>query len=255
MDLMTIGEIEDVQSVSSPHEAELKELGKKWVSEFRDFGEKELDKFSRLIGAKKENLQIDEEWAITKEFFPGVNNHISYHYYGEEFKSVGEEDQLRFLFSGERVQDVTGEDLVGLIEIKFRYIDRYLSEKTAPKKESQKLQEKFQEPRREALKYLDFEDDETINDLASFLGSDLKQKESGVVLSKEFFPDVNIEVELGEGIDFIFDGENIVRFTNYELNSLGVYVLNHIIRYISNVCENKDLPEMCRKVFPHSSQE
>lgn len=249
MELISIGEIEDVQSVSSPHEEELKSFGRKWVGEFRGFGEGELDDICQLIGAEKEILEIDEEWALTKEFFPEVKTHLSYHYYGEEFKSVGEEDKLRFLFSGEKVREITGEDLVGMIDVTLKFVGRNLSEEFPPRKKREN-KEKFLKPRREALEYLDFADDEIMNDLASFLQGHFEKEDQGIILWKEFFPEVNVGIELDEGVDFRFEGGKTDRLADYELNSLGVFALNHIIRYITSCCEDEDLPEICRKVFP-----
>ncbi len=252
MDLISIGEIEDVQSVSSPHEEELKKLGGKRVGEFRELGKDKRDDIFRLIGAKKENLKIGEEWALTKEFFPEVKTHISYHYYGEEFKSAGEEDQLRFLFSGEKIRDVTGEDLAGMIDITLKFIGRYLSGENPPREKKPENKEKFFDPRREALNYLDFDNNETMNDLARFLGSRFESSDGKTILWKEFFPEVKVGVELKEE-EFIFKGKKLEKLTGYELSSLGAYTLNHIIRYIANVREGEDLPEICRKVFPRYS--
>ncbi len=253
MDLISIGEIEKVQSVSSPHEEELKKLGKNWLEKFRKFGEEDLNEIAELIGAKKESLKIDEEWALTKEFFPEIKMHLSYHYYGEEFQSVGEEDQLRFLFSGGRVRKMTGEDLAGMIEITLNYIGRYLSDITIEENE-QEGKEKFYEPRKGALEYLDL-DDENLVSLTDFIGGSFDREGSKVILWKEFFPEVIIGVELDEEINFTFDGNNSDRLASYELNSLGIYTLNHVIRYISSVCQDDNLPEICRKVFPRYSSE
>lgn len=252
MDLVSLSEIES-QAVPSPHEVELKELGKRWIGQYKNFEEKELEKVSRLIGGERDNLGIDEEWALTKKFFPKVKAHLSYHHYGEEFSSFGEEDRLRFLFSGERVRDVAGDDLASMVRTMLNFIGRSLSLMEEARldhgRRRVELRKKYYSPRNEAMKYLEKTEKE-LEESASFLGGQHKLSGSKHFLEKEYFPKLRIKVELGEDLRAICDGKMTKRMNNHELDLLIVYTLNHLIRFIAQKHSDKELPDICRQVFP-----
>lgn len=249
MELISIKEIDNVQSVSSPHDQELKKFGNKWVSRFRDFENKDLEKISRLIGGVVDSLGINEDWALTKNFYPEVRFHLSYHYHGEEFSDFGEEDALRFLFSGERVRNVTGEDLTGMVDVTLNFIGRSLMGIVFEGNQD-KLRNKYFESREKAIRYLDTSCREDMVELSNFLGGQYNKIDSKHVLVKEFFPELKVKVELGDDLRAFCAGDRTASFTDHELDLLAVYTLNHIIRFIALKYSDQNLPEMCRKVFP-----
>jgi hypothetical protein len=63
-----------------------------------------------FIGGKVESLNVKEDWALSKDIFPGVVVHFIYNRADEEFPG-----NLRVLFSGERIKLLSGEDLAGLV--------------------------------------------------------------------------------------------------------------------------------------------
>lgn len=251
MELITIGEIENVQSVSSPHEKELKDFGEKWVTRFRGSDDELVEEIAELVGGEIQDLGLNEEWTITKEFFPEVRVHLSYYYYGKEFSQVGEQDSLRFLFSGERVKKLTGEDLAGMIETLFSLIDSYMSGESSQVSEpiSERREVKHKE-RREALECLDIDNETEISDLANFLGAHYRREDSKMVIDKKFFPGIGIEVEIGENLNILFKGSKLERLTNHDLDKLAIYISNHIIRFITEHRHETELPAICKKVFP-----
>ncbi len=252
MDLISINEIDNVRSTRSPHAEELKKFGKEWSDLFREFGQEDLDNVSHLIHGKVDELELDEEWALTKEFFPEVRTHVSYHYHGEEFSNYGEEDMLRFLFSGERVTDVTGEDLAGMIDVMLNFIGRHISGTVLNGGEKRrKLQEKYLKPRKEAIDFLNMDRDKDMKKLAKFLGGQFEPQRSKKVLKKEFFRDVIVRIDIVDGDleDLYLQGET-GQMADYEQDSLIIYTLNHIIRFIVQKYPDRDFPEFCNKVFP-----
>ena len=64
---------------------------------------------ARYIGGRVEQLGLKEDWAISKEVFPGGKIILFYYREDEEFPS-----RFGVLYSGERVREVSGIDLVGL---------------------------------------------------------------------------------------------------------------------------------------------
>lgn len=252
MNLISISEIDNVKSACSPHAEELKNFGKEWSSLFREFDREDLEKVSRSIKGEMDELGIDEEWALTKELFPEVRVHISYHYYGEEFSSYGEEDKLRFLFSGDRVKKVTGEDLAGMIEVILNFIGRITSGKVRGEGgKRKKLRERYFEPRKKAITFLNTGSEEEMDKLEKFLGGRLTSKNSKKILEKEFFQNVSVRINIvDDELEGLYLQDETDRMADYEKDALIVYTLNHIIRFITQGHPDRDLPEFCNKVFP-----
>lgn len=248
MNLYTISEIEKVKSVSSPHEEELKHFGENWKSKFRELGEEKIEKVTELVRGRKEFLDLDEEWTLTKEFYPGVNVHLSYHYHGDEFSEFGEEDSVKFLFSGNRVKKVTGEDLAGMIEVMLNFLKRFLEDKNLRKDEAWRMKKKYTESRKKPFEYL--AETRGVEELSEFMGGRLEKKKSEHILRKEIFKGVEAEIGINENFSIDFSGKNLNKLSAHDLDSLSVFLLNHMIRFIAMKYEGRDLPSICQKVFP-----
>lgn len=82
-----------------------------------------------FIGGKVEALGIKEDWAVSKEIYPGVVVHFVYNRADDEFPG-----NLRVLFSGERLNLVSGDDLAGLVVTCVSHMLRYVREKNPDKK-------------------------------------------------------------------------------------------------------------------------
>lgn len=78
---------------------------------------------AEYIGGKVEYLGLREDWAIRKEIFPGINIIFAYNRADEEFPS-----SLRVFFSGERVQEMPGEDLMELTIACVNHMLRWVRE-------------------------------------------------------------------------------------------------------------------------------
>lgn len=82
-----------------------------------------VSKLAEYIGGEVVSLGRDEDWAIKKEFFPGVEILFIYNRADEEFPS-----NLRILYSGNRVKDNRGEDLTELTVACVNQMLRYVKE-------------------------------------------------------------------------------------------------------------------------------
>jgi len=78
---------------------------------------------ARYLGAEPEQLGISEDWAIRKDFFPGIEIHFIYARADDEFPS-----SLRILYSGENIGKIRGEDLVELTVAGLNHMLRYVRE-------------------------------------------------------------------------------------------------------------------------------
>jgi hypothetical protein len=65
-----------------------------------------VDALAEFIGGKVESLGLREDWAISKEIFPGVSIYFVFNRSDDEFPAT-----LRVLFAGERLFLMPGEDL------------------------------------------------------------------------------------------------------------------------------------------------
>jgi hypothetical protein len=90
---------------------------------------KDVSELADYIGGEVTKLGISEDWAITKEIFPGVAVMFAFDHADEEFPS-----NLRVFYSGERVRGVHGEDLVAYTLAIANHMLRYIRETNKDKK-------------------------------------------------------------------------------------------------------------------------
>ncbi len=121
----TIQQIDAIKGIRTPHYQDLKDIGKKHVDNLKELSRKELVDLSQQINASLEDLDYGESWTITKEFFPEVKIHVLLQVDNEEFG--GDPYELQFLFSGDRVTWISGEDLCHLCEILLNYASTLIS--------------------------------------------------------------------------------------------------------------------------------
>ncbi len=118
----TVGQI-DATGVRGPHEKELNDISYANIEYFINKKKEDIEKIViEDLGGRVEDIGFDEDWTVTLEFFPEANIHLIYTYYGGEFGDV--EAEFRFLFSGERVHWIPGEDSATYIDIIFDFFER-----------------------------------------------------------------------------------------------------------------------------------
>lgn len=248
---MKIGQI-DATGVRGPHEKELEDISKAKYALFIDI---DLEKLGAIVnndlGGRIENIGFSEDWSITIEMFPEVTIHISYTYFGNEF---GDDikAEFTFYFSGKRVAWVPGEDSATYIDIVMDFIERKLKEKEPFEKNynsKSELMENVLLQRNEPFKYLREND---IEPLAIFIGAEVWKTENKWRIKKEIFPKIFAEIiwDKEDGLDIKFQGETLERnLDSYHAEFIGIFLINHILRFITVNNLDKDLPDICHIMF------
>jgi hypothetical protein len=183
--------------------------------------------------------------------FPEVNIHMAYSYFGDEFGD-GIEAEFKFYFSGKHVIWVPGEDSATYIDIAMDLIERKLKgiepfEKKYNSKSS--LMEKVLTQREKPFKFLTEKDQE---ELAKFIGGKVWKTINGWRIKREIFPKIFTEItwDQDKGLDIKFDGENLEKnLGSYHAEFICIFVLNHILRYITVNYLEEGLPDICFIMF------
>ncbi|MFX1366561.1 MAG: hypothetical protein ACFE9Y_16700, partial [Promethearchaeota archaeon] len=193
---------------------------------------------------------FSEDWTITIEMFPEVNIHMAYSYLGDEFGD-DIEAEFKYYFSGDHVTWVPGEDSATFIDIIMDFIERQLKNKETFEKDYDKkteLMEKVLEQRNEPFSLLKEEDK---NELAEFIGGKVWKTTEGWRMKREFFPQMFIELIWDKeiGLDISFSGEKLTNISSYHAEFIGIFLINHILRFITSKNENQKLPDICYIMF------
>ena len=246
----TVGQI-DATGVRGPHEKELDDISK---AKHHLFIEIDKDKLKKIVyedlGGQIENIGLSEDWTITIEMFPEVNIYMAYSYFGDEFGDEIEAE-FKFYFSGEHATWVPGEDSATFIDIVMDFIVRQIKghasfEKTYSKKTE--MMEKMLVQRSKPFKLLKEEDK---NKLELFLGAKVWKTFNGWKIKREIFPNIFTEIHFdnGSGLDISYSGDNLEKISSYHIEFLGIFTINHILRYITVNNLDKELPDICYIMF------
>src|SRR5271157_1436032 len=245
----TIGQIEGLKAIKSPHDKELDDIKDRILPRLRSLNSKQATVLASRLGGDSTPINFNEEWVITKAMFPGVILHFAYNYTGDEFGD-GKSDDLSILFSGEEVRLVPGEDLASYAELLAEYMDRLLdgmeNESLVDSKLSQMLTKALLD-RVEALNLLGQED---MPRLETFVGGVIKS--NGVTLLElTTFPGITILVHWNsqQEIHVDFQGENACIMSHFDLERVTILSMNHILRYVLIVRGAQNSPEICKKMF------
>lgn len=113
--------LQNIEGVISPHQRQIESalMSRKEALNYVT----DAAGLAKYIGGKVEPLGIGEDWAISKEIFPGVKVFFVYRCPDREFPS-----DLRVFFSGSRVQVMKGEDLAGFVILYVNHMLRYVRE-------------------------------------------------------------------------------------------------------------------------------
>ncbi|MBY9011862.1 MAG: hypothetical protein KGD70_05770 [Candidatus Lokiarchaeota archaeon] len=203
------------------------------------------------IGAKIENLGFDEDWTITLEMFPEVNIHIAYSYFGDEFGD-GITAEFKCYFSGERAMIVPGEDSITYVDIIFDFIERMIKQKDPFEKSYNTKTDLMKKVLTQRLEPFTLLKDEDQKQLASFLGAKVWNTGNGWRIKKEIFPEIYIELTYNaqEKLDIAYTGVELSKKVgSYHMEFLGIFLINHILRYITLNNLEKELPDICYIMF------
>jgi hypothetical protein len=246
----TVGQI-DATGVRGPHEKELEDISLSKYSLFIDIDKDKLEKIvAEDLGGKIENIGFSEDWTITIEMFPEVNIHMAFSYFGDEFGD-GIEAEFKFYFSGERATWVPGEDSATFIDIIMDLIERRLKNEEPFEKDYEKkteLMEKVLMQRNEPFNLLKEEDK---NKLADFIGAKMWKTTEGWRIKREILPKMFIELIWTQenGLDISFSGEGLTNMSSYHAEFIGIFMINHVLRFITVRNEDQELPNICYIMF------
>jgi hypothetical protein len=131
------------------------------------------------------------------------------------------------------------------------FIERQLKDKEPFEKNYNKksdLMNKVLVQRSEPFKFLKKTDK---NGLAEFIGAKVWETTNGWRIKKEFFPEMFAEIiwNQEEGLDIKFSGEKLSNMSSYHGELIGIFIINHILRYITIQNEDESLPDICHIMF------
>jgi len=247
----TVGEI-DATGVRGPHEIELRNISRAKYHLFLNTNKRNLKKIiEEEIGGTLGTIGFNEDWTITLEMFPEVLIHLAYTYFGKEFGDEYEAE-FKFLFSGDRAYWIPGEDSATYIDIIMDFLEEKIKGKEPFEKKydiKTDLMKKVLTQRNEPFKMLKDNDREK---LSTFLGAKVWKTTEGWRIRREVFPDIFIEIvwDVQNGLDISFSGIKLSKnISSYHIELIGIFMINHILRYITIHNESKDLPEICYIMF------
>jgi len=119
--------LQQIEGAVSPHQRQIDHAlrARKEALEYVT----DVSELARFIGGKVESLGMGEDWAISKEIFPGVQVFFVFNRADDEFAS-----SLKILFSGDRIKMMRGEDLAGFVIMYATHMLRYVRDSNPDKK-------------------------------------------------------------------------------------------------------------------------
>jgi len=119
--------LQQIEGAVSPHQRQIDHALKARKEALEHVAD--VSKLAKFIGGRVESLGIGEDWAISKEIFPGVLVFYIFNHADEEFPS-----NLKVLFSGHRIRMMRGEDLAGFVILYLVHMLRYVRDSNPDKK-------------------------------------------------------------------------------------------------------------------------
>ena len=119
--------LQEIEGAISPHQKQI-DMALKTRKEALEYVT-DASKLAEFIGGKVESLGIGEDWAISKEIFPGVQVLFVFNRADDEFAS-----NLKVLFSGDKIKMMRGEDLAGFVILYAIHMLRYVRDSNPGKK-------------------------------------------------------------------------------------------------------------------------
>jgi hypothetical protein len=182
-----------------------------------------------------DDLEYGESWTITKEYFPEVKIHILMQHDDEELG--GDPYELQFLFSGNRVSWISGEDLCHLCEILLNYAVSKITEQLPQniyKGEPSPLLSKAMRER--TIKWQDIPMDKELHSHFTFTP----------------FPGLEIDYDIASTpTNFIIETKKMNEFWIYDVDRLIIMGLNQILRLVKIRLDKLGIaaPSICNMMF------
>ena len=183
--------------------------------------------------------------------FPEVNIHLVFTYFGDEFGD-GVTAEFKCFFSGERVQIIPGEDSITYVDIIFNFMERMIQNREPFEKSYDKKSELMQKVLIQRIEPFSLLKESDKNDLALFLGAKVWKTADKWQITKEVFPGISIELtyDTREKLNIAYTGEALSKKVgSYHMEFVGIFLINHILRYITLQNLDKELPKICYIMF------
>ena len=119
--------LREIEGAVSPHQRQIDHAlkARKEALEYVT----DVSKLAAFIGGKVKSLGLGEDWAVSKEIFPGVLIVFVFNRGDDEFPS-----NLKVLFSGDNIKMMRGEDLAGFVILYLIHMLRYVRDSNPDKK-------------------------------------------------------------------------------------------------------------------------
>jgi len=111
----------DIEGKTSPHQLQVKGALKMRAAPLEYV--KDIDSLAAFLGGNIERPGIGEDWAMSKEIFPGIMVHIIFNRSDDEFPA-----RLRALYSGDKIRMIKGEELATITISLANQLLRYVRE-------------------------------------------------------------------------------------------------------------------------------
>jgi len=109
----------DIEGKTSPHQLQVKGALKMRAAPLEYV--KDIEALAAFLGGCVEKPGIGEDWAVSKEVFPGVSIYFVFNRADDEFPA-----RLRALYSGDKIRMIKGDELatitVSLANQLLRYV-------------------------------------------------------------------------------------------------------------------------------------
>jgi hypothetical protein len=111
----------DIEGKTSPHQLQVKGALKMRAAPLEYV--KDVEALAAFLGGRLERPNIGEDWAVSKEVFPGV--HVCFVFNGsdDEFPA-----RLRALYSGDKIRMIKGDELATITVSLANQLLRYVRE-------------------------------------------------------------------------------------------------------------------------------
>ncbi|MBM3167473.1 MAG: hypothetical protein FJZ94_08525 [Chloroflexi bacterium] len=119
--------LREIEGPASPHQRQL-EMALKNKQQALEYVA-DVAALAEFIGGKVQSLGLGEDWALSKEIYPGVEAFFVFNRADTEFPS-----SLKVLFGGENVKPVRGEELASFAILYVSHMLRYVKESNRDKK-------------------------------------------------------------------------------------------------------------------------
>jgi hypothetical protein len=116
-----LSNLKEIEGKTSPHQEQVSRALKLRSDALAFVAD--VEGLAEFMGGSVEKLGLKEDWAVSKEIFPGIVIYFLFNRADEEFPAA-----LRVLFSGDKLSLISGEDLAGFTINFVSHMLRYVRE-------------------------------------------------------------------------------------------------------------------------------